>query len=206
MTPVVGLNMSLLKSAQRQKKQVIELCLENDVNFIVHIVHHDIIKNQAESERIWGGANYVIGRFNFFLRDKEDNGICLLDNFETSSQYKYIAEKFQRGLVTPWGDRRLDRIQLLGTTCVNASHANSAMDIVLGSFRFCINNPKNIDAASDMMPQLVKMLWTTKIGSRVKYTGFILRPELSKVETDYKFVKKDYDELLNHIDSLCPGI
>ncbi len=58
----------------------------------------------------------------------------------------------------------LDRIKLLTSTCTNASHASSAMDVTLGAFRYCINQPKNLPAARAMMAKVVRLIWHERRG------------------------------------------
>ncbi len=76
------------------------------------------------------------------------------------------------------------------------------MDIVLGSFRYCINNPGNIAAARSMMEKVVRMMWYQQIGDTlyVQNRGLIIRPK--KLEENYPTFKPDYDEMLNNIKGL----
>ncbi len=89
----------------------------------------------------------MLGRFDKYLNEVGDDGICIVDNIPGGNQWKFLTDKFTRGLVMHGGkDERLERIKLYGTTCVGASHANSALDIALGTFRYCANNPANREA------------------------------------------------------------
>ena len=84
----------------------------------------------------------------------------------------------------------------------NASHANSVMDIVLGSFRYCINNPKNKDAARHMMGRVVDILWHSKEGDKYHMLdkGLIVRPEMPNIKSPT--IKAEYNELFRHINEL----
>jgi hypothetical protein len=98
-------------------------------------------------------------------------------------EYQYLIDKFTNGLT--FTDREyvvLDRINIFGATCINASNIFSAKDIVIGSFRYCINNPKNIDAAKEMMSDLANIPWYKKIGLNifVREFGVVLRPKEKK--------------------------
>lgn len=185
------------------KRQVVALCLEHECRFIVHVIHHDIIRNQDKDQQVQWAADYVIGRFNHFLREANANGICIVDNLPVRKQWKYLSEKFSQGLTLSTGTTvRLDRIKLFAATSINASHVSSAMDIVLGSFRYCINNPGNIAAARSMMEKVVRMMWYQQIGDTlyVQNRGLIIRPK--KLEENYPTFKPDYDEMLNNIKGL----
>lgn len=146
-----------------------------------------------------------MGRFNKYLTEANDGGICIVDNLPVSKQFQYLSDKFSFGLQLYSGRNvRLDRIKLFGATCVNASHANSAMDIVLGSFRYCINNPNNIPAAREMMIKIVSLMWHRKIEDTyyVGDYGLIVRPSNRRLKRDYLAFKPDYDLLLKNINYL----
>lgn len=187
------------------KRQTIDLCQENRIKFIAHVIHHGIIKNQNLDQQIQRAADYVIGRFNSYLISADDDGICIVDNLPVSKQFQYLSDKFTYGLQFGSGrNTRLERIKLYGATCINASNANSAMDIVLGSFRYCINNPANIDAAREMIAKIVSLMWHTRIGETycVLDRGLIVRPDLSRLQQDYPTFKPDYDRLFENINAL----
>ncbi len=187
------------------KREVVELCLATNCKFIAHIIHHGIIKNQDQDQQVQWAANLVIGRYNKFLRQENDDGICIVDNLPVTKQFRYLSEKFTQGLVLKDGKNvRLDRIKLFGATCINASHASSAMDIVLGSFRYCVNDPANKDAAREMMRSIVKLIWHRKEGDTyyVRGLGMIIRPSLEELEERYPKFKPDYDQLTYSINEL----
>lgn len=184
------------------KNDVIELCLEQDVKFIAYVILHDIIRRKSSEEKITMAANNVIGRFNYFLSRQNEDGICIIDNLPENGQWNYLAEKFQEGLYIQEENRTvpLERIQFFGATCINAAHVNSAMDIILGAFRYCINNPRNPDAASAMMRNVASMMWGREDGDTryLRDYGFILRPITVKAPA----YQKEYDLLIEHIASL----
>ena len=70
----------------------------------------------------------------------------------------------------------------------------------MGSFRYCVNNPQNIEAAKEIMVNVVKMMWHVKEGDtfNVVGKGLIIRPENIKVEA----YKKKYEGLYKHINVL----
>jgi len=187
------------------KSAVLDLCREMNCKFIVHVILHEIMKNQQFDEKCFWAADYVFGRFNTFLRtEANDYGICIIDNLSIQDQYKYLTEKFTVGLnIQPSGRSvPLSRIKMYGTSCIGACNANSAMDIVLGSFRYCINNPKNHDAAKTMMGKVMDLLWHVKRGDTIYASGrgLSIRPKISQIgNTEYK---QKYIDLINHINSL----
>lgn len=157
-----------------------------------------LLKIRTPKEKITMAADSVIGRFNYFLTGEGADGICIVDNLPEKAQWNYLSEKFQNGLSLPEEARfvPLERIQLFGATCINASHVNSAMDIILGAFRYSINNPKNRDAASLMMKKVASMMWGR--GEHLREYGFILRPK----EIQKPYYKAEYETLVAHLNSL----
>lgn len=74
------------------------------------------------------------------------------------------------------------------------------MDIVLGSWRYCINNPLNTEAAKSMMADLTKLIWCEREGDQLYAfeKGLVFRPKEIK-RADYQ---AKYDALLKHINAL----
>ncbi len=192
-----------IESSREAKREVIHLCRDLKCVFIVHVILHSIIANQNPVQQIQWAADYVISRYNMFLVSKSSSGICVIDNLPEKGQFQYLTDKFQYGLHLPEGDPlTLDNIRLYAATSIGAGHVNSAMDIVLGAFRYCINNPKNPEAARNMLANLVPMMWHRKqdginvIGDR----GLILRPPPDQIKNEA--FRKEYDTLLHQINEL----
>mgnify|MGYP001603206557 CR=1 FL=1 len=74
------------------------------------------------------------------------------------------------------------------------------MDIVLGAFRFCINNPKNTTAAAEMMPAVTRLIWHERAGESIYAfeRGLLFRPKVVKIPA----YKSEYDALLARINAL----
>ena len=187
------------ESATKAKRSVVELCLNSKCSFIVYVIHHGIAYDQ-EKRLLWA-ADHVIGRFNQYLQKINNSGICLVDSFPIEGESKYLKEKFTTGLKLQDGSSiDLENIKLFGNTGINASHVSSAVDIILGSFRYCINNPKNTAAASLMMKRVMSMLWHEISDGRLllKDKGLILRP----VDPGCEPYKTDYNNLLDSMINL----
>ena len=192
-----------IEDATEAKRKVIDACLELNCKFIAHVIHHQIIQYQDLDQQVTWAADYVIGRFNYYLSKVKNVGICAVDNLPVKAQFRYLSEKFTQGLSLPDGKTvPLDRIKLFSATCSNASHASSAMDIALGSFRYCLNNPKKTDTVSEMMKNVVNLMWHERDGDTI-YTGgrgLIVRPERDNIK--FKPYKSDYDQMFAHINEL----
>ena len=187
--------------ATAAKQQVVNACIDLGCVFIANVVLHAIAKNTSQDELIRRGANHVIGRFNRYCYELDEYGICLIDRLPGGLEYRYLSDKFTRGLDFEDGSTvALGRVVLFAATCNNASNLSSAVDIVLGSFRYCINQPKNIEAARTMMAGVTKMVWHKRIGDvlHVGERGLILRPKTIRV-AEYR---AEYDALVSHINDL----
>ena len=175
------------------KQKVIEACVKYDCKFIADIVHYEIVKNQDIYEIYDKSINHVLSRFNIFLEQKNDFGICLFDNLPINSNKRFISKKFSEGLSMKWGERiNLENIYLYGFTSDNYSHINSAMDILLGSFRYCINDYEKTVVASKVVPNIISMskLITEKDNN---LDGIMIRPS--------NVVKKELRDEYNNLSA-----
>jgi hypothetical protein len=138
------------------------------------------------------------------LTREKSHGIVAMDRLPKGSEFDYLSEKFTTGLTLQMGEvQQLDRVVMFSSTCINASHLSSVMDIVLGSWRYCINQPQNENAAKLMMNELVKLLWHVKQGEDIHAheLGLLFRP-LNVKHPPYKI---QYDSLLSQINELLTG-
>lgn len=187
------------------KSAILDLCREMDCKFIVHVILHEIMRHQPFDVKCYWAADYVFGRFNTFLTNEtRDCGICIIDTLSTQDQYKYLTDKFSVGLTIQPSGRvvPLSKIKMFGTSSLGACNANSAMDIVLGSFRYCINNPRNPQAAKTMMGKVMDLLWHKKSGDTIYALdrGLSIRPKINQINNpEYK---QKYIDLINHINDL----
>lgn len=187
--------------AAEAKRQVIRACIDSGCKFIAHVVHHEIARTQEIQTVVEWGANQVIGKFQLFLTLENSYGIVAMDRLPDGVEFGYLAGKFSNGLTFESEPPvALDRITLLSSTCVNASHLASAMDIVLGAWRYCINDPKNVDAAQQMMGDITRLLWCRREGDTLHAAekGLVFRPKNIVVQK----YKDDYIGLLAHINEL----
>lgn len=190
-----------IEAATQAKREVIAAAVECNCLFIAYIVLHAIAKNKGIENSIQFGANSVIAKFNSYLGKQKSYGIVAMDRLPKGTEFDYLSEKFTKGLSLPKGDIQvLDRIVMFTSTCINASHMSSVMDIVLGSWRYCINQPKNAEAAKIMMNELVKLIWHDKQSEDIlaHELGLLFRP----LEVKHPPYKAEYDALLAQINQL----
>jgi hypothetical protein len=188
------------------KRDVLSGCAELGVRFVACMVLHEIASGRNMAELVGWGANTVIGTFSRFLGHEDDNGIVVVDRLPFPGDFKYLKEKFQVGLKLPgYGARRLDtRIHLFTTTSHGTSHATSAIDIVLGAFRYCVNERERDIAPRSIFPLVANMMWHRRVGGTtyVRDYGLLLRPRHVVVP----HYQREYDELTEHLETLLSPV
>ncbi len=184
------------------KKDVVALCVELGCTFLVYVVLHQIAREQGINKTIVWGANTIISKFNQYLEKHNRRGLVTFDRVEGGDlDFDYLVEKFTRGLILPSGSTvHLGRIMGYSLSCTNASHFSSALDIVLGTFRYCINNPTAREATSSMMRNITKIIWARPAGKDIDpfELGLTFRPKTFTVLA----YKAAYRELVTQINSL----
>ncbi len=187
----------------KAKFEVVDLCIVSGCKFIAYVVHHGIAKSQPLVKHLLWGADAVCEKFNKFLLELNSNGIVMIDRISNKGEYNYLVKKFSTGLM--YSEEKsvaLDRIIVYSSTCNNASHASSAMDIVLGAFRYCLNSGKNSETEKVIMKSLVKLIWgdITEAGDLAPLEkGLILRPMdvyVPKYRTEYDSILKRFNSFL----------
>jgi hypothetical protein len=141
------------------------------------------------------GANTILGKYNEYLTEKNNIGIALFDRMPVGNAYQYLKDKFQVGLeLQNGGTRKLEKVIGFASTCDGASHLASLTDILVGSFRHCVNELDRDIANAAIFPTLIRVMWHRETDTGTKTLleyGLTLRPETIEVEAH----KKDYDDL-----------
>lgn len=183
------------------KNTVLDGCIRLGVKFVACLVLHEIASNHSLEKLICWGANSVFCAFELFLREEDATGMCIVDRLPFNGSFRYLKEKFQIGLTFPYGrHKKLEQIHLFAFSCVGASHACSAIDIVLGAFRYCVNERERQQVARNLLQKIVSMMWHKRENNRVKIReyGLLFRPKEVRV-AEYK---REYDELTHHLANL----
>lgn len=183
------------------KNEVLEACKELEVRFMAYAVHHSIASTRRV--HIWLGAlNTLLCQFDLFLQREKSHGICLVDRFE--NDLGLLKRIHQQGVEPKfWGGRlphRLENIWCYSTINIGTTHLASMVDIVLGAFRYCVNETVKMKSVVEVYNK-VRPLILCEPGnlSNVKEWGLFLRPKEVKAAS----YKQDYDALLQHLESLA---
>lgn len=162
-------------------------------SFCAYAILHAIAKGQEHKHKVLFGPNTLLAKFNQFLRQRKDVGIAVMDRMPGKDQFKYLKDKFQLGAKFSDGyTRRLENIVGYTITCDGASHLASMADILLGSFRYCVNEPDR-EANAAIFPTLAQVMWHEK-KSYLEY-GLMLRPKDIKA----KVHEKEYTALRDRL-------
>jgi hypothetical protein len=185
-------------------RQVLEAANEAGVRFCAQLVSHEVARGQPQATLVEWGANTVLGAFNKFLVEQRERGMAVLDRLPIPHPDRFIRDKFQVGLRFPRGGTRpLSHIICYTHSCDGASHLASVADVVLGSFRYCVNEPERDQAPRAILPLVVQLMWHRRQGDRVVLDerGLMLRP--NGLWADRHRVV--YDQLLERLAALLQG-
>ena len=192
------------KNHTELKQKVIEIAQRSGAVFCAQLTLHELAKNRKHDELVEWGANTILGAFDSFLQEKGDHGIAILDRMPVTDPYRYLREKFQVGLAFPNGSqKKLDRIVGLASTCDGASNISSVTDVVLGAFRYCVNEPTRDEAGRKMFPEVARLMWHKRTGSKIylRERGILLRPKKIRKE-EYQ---RQYDGLVKRLENYLRG-
>lgn len=183
------------------KSAVIDACVETGVQFVAYMILHDIAKSATGSELLRFAMNTVFYVFDGkFLREHDDIGMCIVDRFD--GDHELLREKHQRGFYMDERDKWVpfDRIKLFAATCDGASHLSSAVDIVLGAFRYCVNEPEKTEVPLQLLPRVAGMMYHRRIEDvrHVRDYGLITRP----AEIAHPPYREEYDTTIQRLMGL----
>lgn len=184
------------------KSQVVDLCLELECRFIAVVVHHSVVTKEADGKFLWP-LNTLIAKFEYFLKQEDEFGLCVLDNLPLKGgQWKYLSERFTKGLYLEHKQKYmpLRQIRLFAASCNNASHISSATDIILGAFRYCVNQPQKAAVAKTMFSKVARMMHYKMLNGKraLREYGLLLRPKTVELSS----YQQEYDNLIKHLSSL----
>lgn len=194
-----------IQQATEAKNQVVLACLENGVRLVAYALFHKIAAKQGRDALLIGGLRSVIRAFDRFLTAENESGFCLIDRLPL--QKASAKDEFARlvGTGLRWEDGSccpLNRIVFYSETHITSSHISSAVDIVVGCFRYCVTSPANPEAARLLMRNVAAMMWKDEKGEAWEH-GLIMRPILTKIRVpEYR---AEYDKLRDRVqDSRDP--
>lgn len=184
------------------KQKLLKAAHEKGVVFASYAILHALGHNQHRDDLVKFGANTILARFNQFLRERRTYGIAFFDRMPIAQEHAYFRQKFQLGLEFPHKPNQpLDRILSYSSTCDGASHFSSLADIIVGSFRYCVNEPDGVAAATQIWPEVAKLFWgRDDSNTKTKYVRN-LGLTLSPADVQHPDHKAKYDSLIERLKS-----
>ena len=183
------------------KGRVIEVCAALGTEFVSYMILHKIAK-EDKSVLVGYGLNTIISVFNFtYLEEHDAHGVVVVDRLPFKQDYDFLKGKFSVGLLMDDGRQlRLNRIDLFASSCDGASHLSSAVDIVLGAFRFCVNYPDS-EVSKKIFGKVAGMLYHKLKGDThlIRERGLTMRPKEIKVAT----YQQEYDDVVARLVKLA---
>jgi hypothetical protein len=180
------------------KNRVLELAEQHGVIFAGYVCSHAIAKgapgktSQAKQETaVQWGFNELLKLFNDFLVYSQTFGLVILDRRSPDAQFTYMQKKFQVGLEYQASRRRLGNIISYSLTCDGCSHLSSVADIVIGAFRYCVNEPNNEAVGGRIYPLVAALMWKRN----GKLVGLKLNPAIGSTHYAHQ-----YDALIARLE------
>jgi len=183
------------------KNAVLELAERHEMRFMACITHHKIAINRKQSDRVLFGLKTLLCEFDTFLTREKASGICAIDRFEIAHS---VLSSILVGGVDPDGElgkfqRHLSNIWLYSVTSISCSHLCSVCDIVLGTFRYCVNSTAKTDVAKRLYPRVRKLfLHDPNAPAKIENWGLFLRPKVIRA----KVYADEYEKLRVHLKNL----
>ncbi len=167
------------------KAEILRLAVKNDCKACCYVIPHAIAKGKPHEDRLKFALNTLLIKFDQFLKESGSiPGSAHFDHTEDYNQNKFLREISELGVQNEAGTRKkLDRVISVGTTQNGMSHLNSVTDIVVGSFRWVINEPEKNKVGAKLLAQLSGLLWgkmNDKGVLNVRERGLVVRPKTIK--------------------------
>jgi hypothetical protein len=184
------------------KSEVLARSADLGVRFVACVILHSVAVDRF---RRWAyQADMVLLAFDSVLHSEGATGIVVLDR--TGEGFDYLREKFQRGIVYKSGGvySVSSRINLFAEGCIGSSHVASVVDIVLGAFRYCVNDREGRSATEAMLPAVLRLMPYKVWQGRTIYLdyGLLLRPRQVLIP-EYR---AKYEALIARLDAVMAAV
>jgi hypothetical protein len=168
----------------KAKQAVMEAAARHDVKFLASVILHQIATSPEEARR--KEINRICYHFDCYLNWQHSVGLVLIDTFQDNQLANIMREKFQIGLKgMPYGGEiPLSRILGYHLATIGSSYFCSVIDIVLGAFRYAINNRADTNKSGvvgDLLAQLSPLFIRNGKGDILELSLFF-SPKIIRIE------------------------
>lgn len=179
------------------KSEIYSIAADCGVKFCGYAILHAIAENKDHTTLVEYGANILLAKFNQFLSENTATGWAMFDRINTQTPYEYLKSKFESRL-NPKEQNPLEKILGYSFTSDSASNVASLADVLIGGFRYIINEPERSIAGRSIMKSLDPVFWA-RLGSDgnryIANRGIVLRPKEQKSVA----YQADYAEVVGRI-------
>lgn len=185
------------------KNLVIDLADSCGVRFMAYVVHFEIASKDTPTMFLYA-LRTLLCHYDLFLERKEASGFFLADRFENC--FDTFKEVFTFGIdpvaAGIRNHRNLQHVHLLGATCMGSTHFLSLVDVILGAFRYCVNEVDKTETPKLLYPKVTQLMLTNPADEQeIEEWGLFYRPRAIKSDR----IRADYDLLRSRLDSLLSG-
>lgn len=180
------------------KNRIIDIATRHNAAVIINCVLHDIARNKEKNELVEMTSATVFRRFNHYCYENNVPGIVLADQWPCDNGFSFL-EACQFGEITFNSGHTIKLPHIYGYAQVsdNSTTLMSVADVVLGAFRYCINNRDKTIVNTSIMPRIARLMWhREEDGTRyLRDRGLNISPREIKVDR----YRKEYEALIEHI-------
>lgn len=189
-TPVKSSPRSCPKNVSREdhaslKNAILTLAESTGCKATLYVVPSSIAKKQELATRLEWATNALCYNFEKFLKEsKAHGGLVHFDSTTDFKQTQHLANIQTGGLSFPSGAYQLSSVVGLNTTSEHQSELSALSDIVVGSYRFVVNEPDKDKVGALLWKLLAPLLWGKKDAKdvlQVQDRGFVTYPRDIKV-------------------------
>lgn len=180
------------------KNRIIDIATKYKVSVIINCVLHDIAKNKSKNKLVEMTSATVFRRFNQYCKENDAPGLVLADQWPCDNGFGFLESCQQEGIQYKLGEKvSLPMIYGYAQISDNSTTLMSVADIILGAFRYCINERNKTIVNTTLMPKIARLMWyTNENGNRkLRNRGLNISPREIQVQK----YKKEYDALIDHI-------
>jgi hypothetical protein len=186
------------------KSRILDIAVENDVKVIINCVLHSIARSSSKNELVEKTSATTFRRFNDYCVETQIPGIVMADQWPVDNGFGFLESCINGGISYRDGETaQLPMIHAFSQVSDNSTPLMSVADVVLGSFRWCINNQDKTHVNSLLMPKIAGLMWysgepTNRI---IKKKGLNFSPR----EVQVQQYRDEYIELYEHILDFANG-
>jgi hypothetical protein len=166
------------------KQAVMEAAAQHQVKFLASLILHQVATSPDDARR--NEINRICYHFDCHLNRVGDVGLVLIDTFQDAQLTNILREKFQVGLrgMPYTHEMPLSRILGYHLATIGSSHFCSVIDIVLGAFRFVVNNRNDATKAGVVRELLAQMapLFIRDDRARVSELSLFFSPKVIRAK------------------------